>query len=391
MLRTRGGQVGWGAVGLVAALGAVSGGAGGALVLGGLAILMVAGVALARGSLAWAGLRSRRMAALAAGAGVMAMGVGTAVADPAPPIAADRPPAAAATTAALGTPTPPSRSAAATSGSATRPTVRPTPRPVVAPRAGTALAALATLQVKGRAPKSGYSRDQFGASWATVGGCDTRQVVLRRDLRPVAVDTDGCTVVRGVLTDPYTGRRIAFRRGPTSSDDVQIDHVVSLSDAWQKGAQTWTAAEREAFANDPVELLAVDGAANAAKSDSDAASWLPPAKSYRCVFIARQITVKSRYRLWVTNAEKAAMARVLAACPAQPVVGAAAASRALAPFAATAAPPAASPPPANGGGGAVSYENCDAVRAAGAAPIHRGQPGYSSKLDRDGDGVACET
>ncbi|MFK0172271.1 excalibur calcium-binding domain-containing protein [Streptomyces sp. NPDC090306] len=42
------------------------------------------------------------------------------------------------------------------------------------------------------------------------------------------------------------------------------------------------------------------------------------------------------------------------------------------------------------GGGSTYYANCTAVRAAGAAPIHAGEPGYSSSLDRDGDGTACE-
>ena len=57
-------------------------------------------------------------------------------------------------------------------------------------------------------------------------------------------------------------------------------------------------------------------------------------------------------------------------------------------------PPAPDPPDPepedDDGGGTAFYENCDAVRAAGAAPIRRGEPGYSSKLDRDGDGIGCE-
>ena len=100
---------------------------------------------------------------------------------------------------------------------------------------------------------------------------------------------------------------------------MQIDHVVALSDAWQKGAQQWDATKRRAFANDPLELLAVDGPTNARKGDGDAATWLPPRKSFRCAYVARQIAVKARYGLWVTQAEHDAMARVLERCPGQRV------------------------------------------------------------------------
>ena len=108
-------------------------------------------------------------------------------------------------------------------------------------------------------------------------------------------------------------------RGVATSTLVQIDHVVALGDAWQKGAQSWTLARRTALANDPLELLAVGGAVNGAKSDGDAATWLPPRRAYRCDYVARQIAVKAKYGLWVTSAEKDAMARVLATCPAQPL------------------------------------------------------------------------
>ena len=177
---------------------------------------------------------------------------------------------------------------------------------------------LATIPVKGRAPKTGYSRDQFGQAWADVdrNGCDTRNDMLRRDLTDLALkpDTRDCVVLSGILNDPYTATLINFLRGTSTSPAVQIDHVVALSDAWQKGAQQLTEAQRLSFANDPLNLLAVDGPANQQKSDGDAATWLPPNKSYRCDYVARQISVKSSYGLWVTQAEHDAMARVLADC-----------------------------------------------------------------------------
>jgi Protein of unknown function (DUF1524) len=179
-----------------------------------------------------------------------------------------------------------------------------------------AITAIAMLTVKGRAPKTGYDRSVFGQAWSDVdgNGCDTRDDILLRDLdTPVLQPGSICVVSSGTLDDPYTNRIISFRRGVTSGQ-VHIDHVVALSDAWQKGAQQWTATQSLAFANDPLNLLAVDAQANLAKGDSDAASWLPPAHDYRCPYVARQVEVKTRYDLAVTEAEKQAMLTVLSSC-----------------------------------------------------------------------------
>lgn len=175
-------------------------------------------------------------------------------------------------------------------------------------------AELQNLAVKGRAPKTGYERTKFGDGWETLSGCTTRNRVLVRDLADVVMGED-CKVDSGILNDPYTGTVIPFTRGETTSDDVQIDHVVALSNAWQTGAQQLDETQRVAFANDVLNLLAVDGPTNEKKSDSDAATWLPPNKSFRCTYVKRQIAVKAKYGLWVTQAERDAMARVLSACP----------------------------------------------------------------------------
>lgn len=181
----------------------------------------------------------------------------------------------------------------------------------------TALALLATLAVKGRAPKTGYDRDLFGQTWADTdrNGCDTRNDILKRDLtgETFRSGTRDCVVITGQLADPYTGRTLSFTKADASA--VQIDHVVALSDAWQKGAQQWDAGKRLGFANDPLNLLAVDGPTNASKSDGDAATWLPPNKAYRCAMVARQTAVKAKYGLWATAAERDAIARVLSSCP----------------------------------------------------------------------------
>lgn len=173
---------------------------------------------------------------------------------------------------------------------------------------------LSKLAVKGRAPKTGYAREQFGNGWNEVPGCDVRNLILARDLTDETFVEGTCDVSTGRLSDPYTGQKINFVRGTTTSGDVQIDHVVALSNAWQTGAQQLSYEKRVELANDPLNLLAVDGSTNEKKSDGDAATWLPPNKSFRCQYSKRQISVKAKYQLWVTPAERDALARELGRC-----------------------------------------------------------------------------
>ena len=186
---------------------------------------------------------------------------------------------------------------------------------------GLAIAALETLPVKGRAPKTGYTRDQFGQAWADVdrNGCDTRNDMLKRDLTQILykAGTCNCVVASGTLVNRYSRETINFVRGNVSSMEVQIDHVVALSNAWQTGAFTLTADQRKALANDSLNLFAVKGRLNSQKGDGDAATWLPPLKSFRCAYVAQQIAVKAKYSLWVVAPEKAAMSTILAKCPTQ--------------------------------------------------------------------------
>jgi hypothetical protein len=164
--------------------------------------------------------------------------------------------------------------------------------------AAKALVQLEDISVKGRAPKTGYSREEFGPPWADVdrNGCDTRNDILARDLtdetfRP---GTNNCVVTTGTLVDKYTGTTINFFRGQDTSSDVQIDHVVALSDAWQKGAQQLSSDQRKELANDPLNLMAADGPTNSAKGDKEAATWLPPNRAFRCEYVAIQGAVKSQ-------------------------------------------------------------------------------------------------
>lgn len=184
--------------------------------------------------------------------------------------------------------------------------------------AAAALSQLEKIPVKGRAPRTGYTREEFGPAWADVdrNGCDTRNDILARDLEAETFKpgTHDCVVTSGVLADKYTGTTINFVRGDGTSSAVQIDHLVPLSDAWQKGAQQLGTEQRKQFANDPLNLMASDGGANGAKGDKDAASWLPPNKAFRCEYVVRQTAVKAKYQLWVTQAEHDALAGILTGC-----------------------------------------------------------------------------
>jgi hypothetical protein len=199
----------------------------------------------------------------------------------------------------------------------------PNPASGVEQEPGMATAVLETLAVKGRAPKTGYTRAQFGPAWADVdrNGCDTRNDILKRDLTSITyrAKTRNCVIESGTLVDRYSGETINFVKGNISSMEVQIDHVVALSNAWQTGAFKLTSDRRRALSNDPLNLFAVKGRLNSQKGDGDAATWLPPLKSFRCNYVAQQIAVKAKYSLWVTAPEKAAMVSILAKCPTQKV------------------------------------------------------------------------
>ncbi|MBE7193917.1 HNH endonuclease family protein [Gordonia polyisoprenivorans] len=215
----------------------------------------------------------------------------------------------------------------ASSSATSSPSVGTTAPSTLSPEAALAWSQLQALPVKGRAPKTGYSRAQFGQAWSDDvnvddghNGCDTRNDILRRDLIDIVLKpgTRGCVVLSGTLHDPYTDKTLGFTRGAATSSSVQIDHVVALSDAWQKGAQQLTPQQRVDFANDPRNLQATDGPTNQKKRDGDAATWLPPNRAYRCTYASRQIAVKTAYHLWVTSAERDALARILGTCSAQP-------------------------------------------------------------------------
>ena len=187
------------------------------------------------------------------------------------------------------------------------------------PDAPLATEILEKLEVKGRAPKTGYARTEFYNNWPTVDGCNLRQRIIKREFGDTAV-LDGCTVVAGEFDEPYTGEHRIFTEKSQISK-IQIDHVVALSDAWQKGAQYMGKEMRYKIATDPLNLLAVDGPANEQKSDGDAATWLPSNKKFRCQYVARQVSVKYKYGLWVTEAEKTAISNVLTNCPKEPAIG----------------------------------------------------------------------
>ncbi|WP_224025233.1 DUF1524 domain-containing protein [Arthrobacter sp. NicSoilC5] len=416
-------------------LAAVDSGLAGALVVLAISLALTGLYVLITGRRSWAWLPAQRKAGAVAMAASLALFVGGAVAMPRVAGADLQAASSESTAKATQATASPTATAKASPSSTPSPTADATGEPLdpenpyalaagvtaTAPNAQPAYATkaldlLADLPIKGRAPKTGYDRAQFGQAWADVdrNGCDTRNDILKRDLTGISyTNSVPCKVQSGTLADPYTGKTISFVRGSATSSAVQIDHVVALSDAWQKGAQQLTAEQRTAFANDPLNLQATDGPTNQQKGDGDAATWLPPNKGFRCEYVARQVSVKATYGLWVTQAEHDAIARILGDCAGQlaptnqqapapvapaPAPAAVAPAPAPAPAPAAVAPapvvPAApapvAPVPAAPAPAAAYYANCAAARAAGAAPLYAGQAGYRPALDRDSDGVACE-
>ena len=193
------------------------------------------------------------------------------------------------------------------------------PNQVNAAPSDDALTVLNSLSVKGRAAKTGYTRAQF-THWSDLdrNGCDARNDTLKRDLTEVIykAGTRDCKVIAGLLLDPFSGKVITFS---STKSTIDIDHVVALSNAWQTGAAYFDKAKRQQIANDPLNLIAVDFSLNRQKGDGDAATWLPPLKSYRCEYVARQIAVKAKYGLWVTQPEKGAIIKLLEKCEGQKI------------------------------------------------------------------------
>jgi hypothetical protein len=280
---------------LLVIAGFASGGFSGGLIMAGLMSLLLGVGAAIAGRARWAFIASRKTAGIVAAAGLVALIVGGATAPPAatstassmsqeqeqervPEPEVDGEAAIAAAEEALAAAE--ERAVPEGAGAPGQLADAAAEQAVADAAPTTALAALAAVEVKGRAPRNGYDRDLFGSAWSDVdrNGCDTRNDMLQRDLtgETFKPGTRNCVVLTGTLDDPYSGRAIAFQRGQSTSDDVQIDHVVALSDAWQKGAQGLEETRRRAFANDPLNLLAVDGPLNMQKGDGDAATWLPP-------------------------------------------------------------------------------------------------------------------
>jgi hypothetical protein len=176
------------------------------------------------------------------------------------------------------------------------------------------------VRTKGRGAKTGYERAAFGPAWTDTvpdvpfghNSCGTRDDILKRDGQATRWnDGKGCVVTTMTLADPYSGKTIAFTKAKASA--VQIDHVVPLSASWQMGAAQWNADKRRRLANDPLNLLAVDGPINGGKGDSSPAVWLPPNTVVRCAYVVRYAQVSIKYELPVTDADKQAM---LAQCAA---------------------------------------------------------------------------
>lgn len=240
---------------------------------------------------------------------------------------------------------------------------------------------LSRLTVRNESSKR-YSRAKF-THWvdANRNGCNTRAEVLKSESKIKTTKRGTCTISTGKWLSMYDGRTVR------KAKNLDIDHFVPLAEAWRSGAHAWNSTRRQAFANDlgySWSLIAVTSRTNRHKSDSDPAEWLPARRV--CSYVSGWVAVKYRWKLSVDSWEKRAINEAMASCsptalmvkrPGTPKISKLVERKRT----------------SSGGGSApkdVYYENCTAARRAGVTPIYRGQPGYGSHLDRDGDGVACE-
>ena len=177
-----------------------------------------------------------------------------------------------------------------------------------------------------RARRYDYRRPAFGDAWtddsdAPLGhnGCDTRDDILNRDLVDktyISIKRCPDAVATGTLHDPYTNTTIIFQRGAKVGEAVQIDHIVPLAYAWDMGAYNWPFPERLRFANDPANLLAVEGQANQDKGDSPPALWMPPNTAFACQYAMQFIAVLRGYQLPVDQPSAGVLRQAAATCPA---------------------------------------------------------------------------
>ena len=258
-----------------------------------------------------------------------------------------------------------------------------------------ALTLLDDLPVRSESHSASYARSRFGG-WIDrdADGENTRAEVLKAESTRTASLNRFSTVKGGKWVSAYDNRVF------TNASRMDVDHMVPLAEAWASGAYAWSARKRAAFANDldyGPSLIAVSLSSNRSKGDKDPAEWMPRSTAYTCTYVRAWVAVKSRWNISVDRAEKAAIRDTLAGCssvvvtkPGKPNI-----SHLLPAAALKAKPvtrkPVAHKPVGGSGGGSAYYANCSAVRAAGKAPLRAGQPGYETpRLDRDGDGVACE-
>ncbi|MFC9611051.1 HNH endonuclease family protein [Streptomyces sp. NPDC056938] len=173
----------------------------------------------------------------------------------------------------------------------------------------TARTYLSELTVKAEGSSDGYSRDLF-PHWITQSGsCNTREVVLKRDGTNVSQDSS-CAATSGSWYSEYDGATWS------AAADVDIDHIVPLSEAWKSGANAWTTAQRQGFANDLTrpQLIAVTDNVNQSKGDQDPAKWMPSRAAYKCTYVRMWVQVKHYYNLTVDSAEKSALTSYLSGC-----------------------------------------------------------------------------
>ncbi|MEI7593947.1 MAG: excalibur calcium-binding domain-containing protein [Actinomycetes bacterium] len=229
-----------------------------------------------------------------------------------------------------------------------------------------------------------YRRDDWH-HWDDIDGdgCDARQQALKAASTIPANVAAGCKVVSGNWISAYDGFMTS------NPSELDIDHVVPLENAHISGGWSWDATQRRQYANDQFDLWAVSASANRSKGASPPNQWRPVQQGTWCEYAQRWTAIKIRWDLSATSAERDALGQMLDTCPPGTMFSLSPTPTTI-PVTPVTTAPSASASSQPGVASTTYFANCTAARAAGVAPLHTGQPGYRSGLDRDGDGIACE-
>ncbi len=158
-----------------------------------------------------------------------------------------------------------------------------------------------------------YSRDSLPTDWKDLdgNGCNTREDILKKYTSEYTGRFDGCKIKSGKFYDYYNGKFLRYDKSVDTGGGIQIDHIVAIGNAWISGGYKWGKDEWISYINDEEVLIPTSSKTNREKSDKDITEWKPANNSYLCTYAEKQVEIKDKYKLTVTEKEKAELKSIL--------------------------------------------------------------------------------